>query len=95
MKLPFEFISPQHPDWDTAAFCADWWSREKELRYVRVEWLIGVQDTIDEWFMNRDLSIPIRVAVIDGVYYVRDGHHRVSKARKLRRKTILAEVLEV
>jgi hypothetical protein len=38
---------------------------------------------------------PIDVYKLDGSYYVRDGHHRVSVARRLGRDTIRAHVTEV
>jgi hypothetical protein len=94
LPLPFPFIKPSHPDWDDAAFYSGWVEWETQLRRVPIEWLVGVQKNIDDKFMTRPLNIPIRVCIVDGVYYVRDGHHRVVKARALGRKTILAKVLE-
>lgn len=95
IPLPFHFIKNSHPDWNNAAVYPGWRQLDKQLRRVPVEWLVGVQKTIDSDYMTHPLTIPIRVCVVDGVYYVRDGHHRVSKALRLGRKTILAEVLEI
>lgn len=95
IPLPFHFIAHNHPDWDDAAFYVGWSAGDKQLRRVPVEWLVGVQKDIDHNYMSRPLSLRIRVCVVDGVYYVRDGHHRVAKALRLGRKTIWAEVLEV
>ena len=96
IPLPFEHINSTHNDWEDAAFYWGWSSRsDREVKRVPIERLIGVQSTIDSDFMTRPLDIPIRVCVIDGVYYIRDGHHRVCKARRLGRRTILAEVLVV
>jgi hypothetical protein len=93
VPLPFTHIPSTHDDWGDAAWCKGWLGARTRLRRVPIEWLIGVQGVVDSDFMTRPLTIPIRVCVIDGVYYVRDGHHRVCKARRLGRRTILAEVL--
>jgi hypothetical protein len=42
--------------------------------------------------MNRSLP-PVELCLILGIYYVRDGHHRVSVARAFGQKEIEAEVL--
>lgn len=45
------------------------------------------------WLQGRDLP-PVELIHLDGKYYVRDGHHRVSVARHCGRPTILAEVTQ-
>jgi hypothetical protein len=50
---------------------------------------------LDEAMRRGEPIPPIEVYHLGGVYFVKDGHHRVSVARRLRWKTIPARVIEV
>ena len=47
-----------------------------------------------ERLRGRDLP-PVELVEVDGIYYVRDGHHRISVARTLGQQFIDAEVIRM
>jgi len=47
-----------------------------------------------ERLRGRDLP-PVELVEVDGIYYVRDGHHRISVARSLGQTWIDAEVIRM
>lgn len=56
------------------------------------EWMMRRWVTIWNLMGKNELAEPIKVIDYGGVYFVRDGHHRVSAARNLNREFIRAEI---
>lgn len=73
------------------------WFREKTKRkWISLDGLIGTQSWVRlQGVKDADLSHPIFVVVIGGKSYIRDGHHRVTRALELGRRAIPAEVLDL
>lgn len=102
VKIPFPlpFIPATHPDWDVAAFPMGSPFRG-EIRNVYIAKLVGLQpdvlaDGLKDIESDRTLrKRPIYVSVVNGVMYIRDGHHRVTYAHRHKQKTIKACVIEV
>ena len=70
-----------------ADFDADFNPRREESRS---RWL----QVAIERLRGRDLP-PVELVEVDGIYYVRDGHHRISVARSLGQSWIDAEVIRM
>lgn len=94
-RFPLHYIRPTHRDWDRVNLGTDWHAHTKIRMRVRIANLVGVQPTVTirgVYTDERD-DRPINIIKIAGTLYIRDGHHRVTRAIKRKRKTIFAEVL--
>ena len=94
-RFPLHYIRPTHRDWDRVNLDTNWHAHPKTFMRVRIANLVGVQPTVTIRGVYNDErdDRPINIVKIAGVLYIRDGHHRVVRAIKRNRKTILAQVL--
>jgi hypothetical protein len=94
-RFPLRFIRTTHPHWDRVNE-PNWFASNFKKARVAIASLVGVQAyvTINGVADADDTAIrPIYVVEVQGVKYIRDGHHRVTRAIKRGRKTVVAEVL--
>jgi hypothetical protein len=84
-KIPLEAIA------GSAERCTDYTRGFLPLKDSDQERWVGVQKALGGW---RSLP-PISVFRVDDVYFVIDGHHRVSVAREQGQTSIEAQVLEI
>ena len=95
-RFPLRFIRPTHRDWDRVNLDTVWWDHPHPVCSVTIAELVGVQAyvTIKGVADADETSVrPIYVVEIAGVKYIRDGHHRVTRALKRGHKTVIAELL--
>ena len=97
-RFPLHYITPKNPVWDRVTDFAVLVS-EFTCKRVRIADLVGIQAYVtiagvEEIKATCDRRPPF-VVKIAGVYYIRDGHHRVTAAMLAGRKTITAEVREL
>jgi hypothetical protein len=94
-RFPLKYIRPSHPHWDRVTLDTDWHAYPKVTATLTIADLVGVQPyvTIRGVYDDTPDHRSINVVEIQGVKYIRDGHHRVTRAIKRGRKTIIAEVL--
>jgi hypothetical protein len=94
-RFPLRFIRPTHRDWE---YVNDlfWWNHQHPVSRVAIADLVGIQAyvTVNGVADADETSVhPIYVVEVAGVKYIRDGHHRVTRALKRGHKTVSAEVL--
>jgi hypothetical protein len=94
LKIPFARVKPFTPMW-TAVTSLGWRASTYTLRRVLVADLIGTQATVlRNSLLIRDTR-PIYVVRIAGKMFIRDGHHRATRAFLHHQKTIRAFVLDL
>jgi hypothetical protein len=88
-------IKPFSKIWDKV--CDLNWHRSNfHPKTLRLRVLRNTQPSVTlKGLLTCDETLRIYVVKIEGKYYIRDGHHRVTKARILGRKAIDALVAEV
>ena len=73
----------------------NWWGTWKTIRRVRLDKLIATQPSVTAGgLINFDWRRPIFVVRINNKLYIRDGHHRVTRALRREQKTIRAWVAD-
>jgi hypothetical protein len=93
IKFPLPHVKPGTAAYETTTG-VDWWSEPKRHSRVLIRRLIGTQPSVLIQGISRvEWHRPIFVVLIAGRMYIRDGHHRVARAIKRKRKTIFAEIL--
>jgi hypothetical protein len=95
-RFPLKFIRPTHPHWSRVGLDTDWYGwYPKQMTTLPIASLVGTQPyvTIKGVYDDAPDHRTINVVQIQGIHYIRDGHHRVTRALKQGRKTIAAEVL--
>lgn len=74
----------------------NWFNSKTTRKWVSLEGLIGTQQwVLLQGVKEADLTHPVFIVRIAGKSYIRDGHHRVTRARELGRRAIPAEVLDL
>ena len=98
-RFPLKYIRPTHCHWDRVNLDTDWVAATNANKTViatlTIADLVGVQPyvTIKGVYDDEPDYRTINVVEIEGIKYIRDGHHRVTRALRRGRKTIVAEVL--
>lgn len=88
-------IRPFKPTWERVTDL-NWFSVKTKQKWIPLDGLIGTQSWVRlQGVKDADLSRPIFVVKIGGKSYIRDGHHRVTRALELGRRAIPAEVLDL
>jgi hypothetical protein len=95
MKFPLRHISYKHWAWDKVNGVGHNMG-EFKLRRIRIDKLVGTQPSVRLLGVKHASSYgrPILTVRVGGVIYIRDGHHRVTRAVQRGQKTILAWVKE-
>lgn len=74
----------------------NWWSYDSVTKNISIADLIATQEYVRlNGLVSCDPTLPILVVKYRGKFYIRDGHHRTTRARALGKKTVLAEVVEL
>lgn len=100
MRTSIKFTPSIKPGSDTWERITDvsWFTSDFKHGRVRVASLIGTQSSVTRGGMKiiaTDWRRPILVVRIAGKSYIRDGHHRVTRAKYLGQQTIAALILEL
>ena len=97
-RFPLHYITPKNPDWERVT-ALDWLFSAKAYESVLLTDLVGVQAYVTiagtDKIKTTDDRRAIFVVKIAGIYYIRDGHHRVTNAILDGRETIKAVVMEL
>lgn len=73
----------------------DWRARCPQKMRVRLDMLVGVQPFVTvQGLLDLNWRRPIFVVRLGEKFYIRDGHHRVTRALSRGQKTINALVVE-
>lgn len=98
LRFPLRYIMPRNQKWERVTDLT-WLTSACSHRYVRVADLVGIQSFVTiagiKTIKTTDDRRPIYVVKIASVYYIRDGHHRVTNALLSGKKKIFAAVLEL
>lgn len=96
IRFPLRYVTPRNSLWERITGL-EWWAATKLCYRVQLSKLIGVQAHVTVAGV-RDVCwppMPIYVVKIGNKHYIRDGHHRVTRALQAGKKTILAAVIEL
>ena len=88
-------IRPFTKKWDRVTDL-NWFAAKTVTEQLPVDSLIGTQGWVrTQGVKDARVNVPIYVVRIGGKDYIRDGHHRVMRARYSGRQTIVAQVLDL
>jgi hypothetical protein len=94
MKFPLPKVGYHTLEWDIAT-TLNWFMVSHTVRRLPLKKLVGTQSSVlIRGVKNVNWKRPVFVIRINGVYYIRDGHHRVTRAFLKGQKTIRVQLTE-